>query len=50
LVLQIYEKAGTVTHYTALKTFDKCRISNGTENNVLFKERESMNNDNSTDE
>jgi len=50
LVFQIYEKAGTETHYIALKTFDKCGISNGTENNVLFNERESLNNGNSTDE
>lgn len=50
LVLQIYEKAGTVTHCIALKTFNKRGISNGTENSVLFNERESLNNANSTDE
>jgi hypothetical protein len=50
LVLQIYEKACTATHYIALKTFDKCGINNGTENNALFNERESLNNGNSTDE
>jgi hypothetical protein len=39
-----------VAHYIALKTFDKCGISNGTENNVLFNGRKKMNNGNSTDE
>lgn len=49
LVLQIHEKAGTVTPYIALKTFDKHGISNGSKNNVLFNERESSNIGNSTD-
>jgi hypothetical protein len=39
-----------VTHYIALKTFDKCEISNGTEKKVLFNGRERMNNGNSIDE
>jgi len=40
LVLQIHEKAGTVTHYIDLKTFDKRGISNGTKTTYcLMKEK-----------
>lgn len=46
LVLEISKKAHTVTNYIALKTYDKCGISNSTENMVLFNEIESLNNGN----
>jgi hypothetical protein len=50
LILQIYEKAYTVKHDTAVKIFEKCGISNGTEDDALYNEGESLSNGNTNDE